>query len=169
MKIKIKRDDIGMMDQALKLIRMDTEIKTVNGKDSIIARQWPLFFEYFLKRNLEFLEKEVKILGEMEKTKLEAYHKERLALNDLHAEKDGVDKPIQENGKYKIAKANQEKYDADMKELKEKYKKELDDWQKFQDEEIEIEVFGLAFPRVADMRLPNGALDFIDKLFTDKE
>lgn len=99
-------------------------------------------------------EKMKKFMEQPEET--EAYTKERIALCELHSEKDENGKPLHEGDSFKIA--DEEAFNKDMEVLKEKYK---DLFEKFENKKKELTEF-----LEEEIELP---LIFIEESLLDKE
>lgn len=109
-------------------------------------------FAYTIIKNKKVIEEEIKDLEEVVKanSEFEKYEQERIQLCELHSEKDEEGKALIEDQKYKII--DQTKFDGELETLKGNYQesiterfKQIDEYNKMLDEEVEMTIKKLNF------------------------
>jgi hypothetical protein len=97
-----------------------------------------------------------------EKTK--AYDDDREKINVRYARQDAGKPIITKEGAYDIPPESMEAYDKEQQELREKYKAVFDEFEKFDKEEIDVEVYAVNYSRIENLELPSGSFDIITPL-----
>lgn len=165
MKIKQTREQVSVLLDAFDVIDSMMEQRLLpNGKTTPTRKAWPIFFEYFIKRNRVILDNYYEAIGKKEMEVLKEFNIARTKMNIEHSKKDEKDptKPIITNGRFEIA--DQAKYDEAYKVLTEQFKNELETWNTYMKEEIEIEIYAVSMAKVELLTLPSGVFEVIEPL-----
>jgi hypothetical protein len=163
MKITMKRGQVPTVLQALIGISAKQEKVVIGKEEKLIRANWPVWFQYFLKRNQDILMSFVRNANKQGMEKTQVYDLAREEINKRYARLDAGE-PIIVNGNYDIPEESMKAYNDEQLELRKTHAAIFEDLKKFDAEEVELEVHMLNMSKVENLELPAGSFDLIQPL-----